>query len=496
MGKSKRKNLVNQAGAVPAVQNAMGVDAASFSPYRQFNFFPVCSRRDVARWGREVMISRARSLEFNSSEVRSAVKTLAMLVGTLKPLPNTEDEQWNRLAVEAFERRTRNPRLFDNAGALNFVQLQSYIEERASVDGDVLVVLTRTPDGGGGISVFPADQISGEGDENAPDGVITGPGGRPTAYVLRGRTGSYTVPVERAVLYRHNPDPTDPRGLTDLVACITTAQDIYEINAYNKAGVKLAASFGLVETVDPNEKRLNIMDLQALRNGGTPHPDGDNAAGGGTSTPAPPAPPPPLVVNGTTAITMSPGHKLETIHDTRPSNETRAFAKDLVDSIAYSVGLDPEILYRAKEMGSASVRFVIAKAKDWARPRIEDKEQLCERIWQHVIACEIDAGRLRPCRDYENAWRVKWVGCGKWSIDLGRDASSAISLINSGLMPADEYTLETSGMTREEIVEQAAAEYARARDICARYGVQLSELFPGLPGMTTPPAVQEEEVQK
>lgn len=145
----------------------------------------------------------------------------------------------------------------------------------------------------------------------------------------------------------------------------------------------------------------------------------------------------PLQINGVNAITLSPGHDLKTLQDNRPSNEVRNFAHDLVDSIAYSVGLDPEILYRVKEMGSASVRFSIAKAKDWARPRIMDKEMLCQRIWEHIIGCEIAAGRLRPCSDAQSAYDCQWVGTGNWSIDRGRDASAAISLVREGLMSRD-----------------------------------------------------------
>lgn len=489
MGKTKRELKKASRHAVPEVRNAYGLDAAAWSPARSFNFFPVASRRDLSTWSRWRLISRARSLEFNSPEVRAAVKTIGMLVGTLKPLPCTRDEEWNRLAADAFARRTGNPRVFDHSGALNFAQLQTYAEERAVVDGDVLIVFTRTPDGGGGVCVYPADQLQSE---KFGDGVITTKGGRPVAYAVRGESGDWKVGVDQAHLYKHNPDPTDPRGLTDLVACITTAQDLYELNSFNKQAVKLAASLGLIETVDVNTQRPGVQDLLLLRNGAAL---GGEDSGSG-ETPAPPPPPPPLVVDGMKAVTLTPGHKLETVHDTRPSTEVRNFAKDLVDAIAYSVGLDPEILYRAKEMGSASVRFVIAKAKDWARPRIADKELLCTRIWRHVIACEVASGRLRPCRDYEGEWDVKWVGTGKWSIDLGRDAASAINLINSGLMSANDYTLETTGMTRAEILEEAAKDYAAGKEVCERMGVTLQELFPGLPGQTVLPQGGAEQETK
>lgn len=464
MGKSKR-NSAKQ--AIPEVTNAMGLDAAMDSPYRSFNMFPLTDRRNVSLWGRNRIIARSRDLFYNSPEVRAAVKTLGMLVGSLKPLPQTNDKEWNELAAKAFRRRTENPFLFDNSGALNFMQLQSYAEEQAIVDGDVLIVLTRTPDGGGGVAVYPADQVR---DEANGDGVITTKGGRPIAYNIMGRTGQFKASVDSAVLYRHSPDPTDPRGLTDLIAAITTSQDVREINSYNKAAVKLAASFGIIEVVDKDVKRTDIKDLKGLRNGQATAPCGCQA---------PDAPQGPLVVNGVNAISMSPGHDLKTIHDTRPSNETRNFARDLVDSIAYSVGLDPEILYRVKEMGSASARFSIAKCKDWARPRVHDKEILCQRIWNHVIACEIDSGRLRPCRDLDTAFDVKWVSNAQWSIDRGRDASSSISLMREGLMSRDTFCLENYGTTYAQVADENAKAAAELKAACERYGVEPQLVAPG-----------------
>lgn len=225
--------------------------------------------------------------------------------------------------------------------------------------------------------------------------------GKPLYYHIVSKDTEKRIKASSAVLYRHSPDPTDQRGLTDLIAAITTAQDLYELNSYNKQSVKLSASFGIVETVDNNVKRTDVSDLNMLRNGGT--------MGGQAPCGCEMAPQSPLMVNGVSALTLSPGHDLKTITDNRPSNEVRNFARDLVDSIAHSVGLDPEILYRVKEMGSASVRFCIAKCKDWTRPRIYDKEALCNRIWKHIISCEIAAGRLRPCKDLDSMFDVRWV---------------------------------------------------------------------------------------
>lgn len=104
------------------VSNSYGLDAGAYSPNRSFNTFPVVQRREITSYRRHRIISRARSLFYNSPEVRSAVKTLTMLIGNLKPLANSTDEEWNKLAQEAFARRTSNASTFELTGSMNFNQ--------------------------------------------------------------------------------------------------------------------------------------------------------------------------------------------------------------------------------------------------------------------------------------------------------------------------------------------------------------------------------------
>lgn len=116
------KKRVKGSGTATKVTNSYGLDAGAYSPNRSFNTFPVVQRRDITAYRRHRIISRARSLFYNSPEVRSAVKTLGMLVGNLKPLANSKDEEWNKLAQEAFTRRTNNANTFELTGSMNFNQ--------------------------------------------------------------------------------------------------------------------------------------------------------------------------------------------------------------------------------------------------------------------------------------------------------------------------------------------------------------------------------------
>lgn len=347
------------------------------------------------------------------------------------------------------------------------------------VDGDCLIVLLK----GGRVAVYPADMLANKTDDKSVvDGVETDAVGRAVYYHIHGKDKDVRIKASDCLLYRHSTDPTDPRGLTDLVAAITTAQDLYELNSYNKQSVKLSASLGIVETVDNNVRRTDVSDLNLMRNGGSMGTSSQHEPSQNLS---------PLSIDGVRALTLSPGHDLKIVADNRPSNEVRNFARDMVDAIAHSVGLDAEILYRVKELGSASVRLLIAKCKDWARPRINDKRRLCQRIWEHVIADEIASGRLRPCKDMETMWDCQWIGNSQWSIDLGRDASTAISLIREGLMSKQDYALEFFGKSYEEIAKENATAAAVLLAECAAAGVPIQVVAPGQVG-SMPLEVEED----
>lgn len=455
MSKKKYSKRAKVNSSQSTYTNAL--QAAQITPNRFFPFYPI-SRAATTPTDRARIISRARYLDSSMSQVRMAVQTMISLTGTLSARPATKDEEWNELAREVFNKRALNPNLFDITGRYNFRTAQQYIEHRAIVDGDSLTVLCSTLDGGK-IALYPSTQLVSTLET---DGVELNKYGKISGYRLNDTLNKKEVYISasKAILYRHtSTDIMTQRGQSDLLAAILTAQDLLEIASYQKDAIKLAAAFSLIETVEP--QAASISDLKQMRNGGT--------AGNASNAPLP------LILGGVQATTLSAGHKLELLTDKRPSNETRAFINDLVNSIAYSVGLDASLLYHPENMGSASVRFTIAKAKDWAEARLEDRKIWCNRVYQHIISNEIAAGRLRPCKDLDNPYAVKWVNKSHWSIDLGRDAASAIKLVDAGLLDADDYTLATCGKTVEEIAKNKLHTLTHIKEAYEKHGLTLQD---------------------
>lgn len=455
--------------------NNIGVDAGAwFNPDRNFNLWPSFDpRQEINNWQMETIWRRARSLFSNAPEIKQAVKQMRLLMGYILPLPKTRDKEFNRAAREAFMRRAMNPRLFEASGRLNFLQAQKWIEERAIIDGDNLTVLTKhNYDRGGGIALYSAPQVTGNkpSDDNLRTGVIMGRAGRVSKYLVKDFTSNVVqeIPASRCVLYSHNPDPADPRAISELLTGICTCKDVDDINRLHKQQIKLAALFGLIETKDLNDKRSGLNDLIQKRKSPAQTCEAKEEQ--------------PLYIDGVKAISLEPGRKLETLHNANPSNETRAFVKDLIRNLAFAVGLDPEVLYDVNALGSGAIRFSLAKCRDWARTRNYDREVWANRIYQHIIASEIEAGRLQPCKYAEDTYNVNWILRNEWSIDLRHDAQAFIALYNQGLVTGDEWTLSHYGMTLEEVVEKRADEFAHIKEIAENYGLPVELLIPNAAG--------------
>lgn len=451
-----------------------GYEAARHDGRRAATFWPTLdARHEVDEADLCELWRRARSLYANCSEIRMLVKAMVGLCGYLMPFPRTQDDEWNKEAREVFLARVGNPKVFDRAGKLSWRTAQLWLERWAIVDGDAGTALTTAADGRAAFAFFRAAQIWTAGQPGFFQGVLLDAHGAPTRFCLHdfSTNAPRTVPARSFLHYMHEKDPARVRGVTELSAAIADGKDISEINGYSKGSVKLAASFGLVEEKPLEDKAPGMGAALAARKKG--------------AVALPPEEAPPLKVDGIQVVSLAPGRRVTTIHDTRPSNEVRSFIKDLIRSIAYSVGLDPEVVFFLCDMGSAGTRLSLEKLKDWVEQRMLDREEWCHAAYVYVLAHEMAAGRLRRCTD-PAWWNVKWVSRTDKSIDLGRVGSLKINLIRECLADADSFTLATEGMTVEQIAERRAHSLERIEAICAKHGRTMQEVMPGSLGSAVP----------
>lgn len=440
----------------------MGYAGAAYSPARSFEWWPTLDPRfqlDAA--DHETLMRRARSLYANCDAIKQAVKTVVALTGVLTPVPCTADEEWNRLIRDDFMEWAMNETLFDASGVLNWSTAQRWLERNAVIDGDAFAVRTAGRTGIPAIAFYRAHQVRGDGDGYTL-GVKLANNNRRITYRFEGRGSAVELNARDVLHYRHESDPAAPRAESELAACINNVRDAMEINGYNKAAIKLAASCGWVE-----EKPAEGSGLRSVV---------QKAAGGDTA---------PVTIGGVQAISPAPGHKISLLHDTRPSNEVRTFIKDLVRSLAWSVGLDPEIVFYVMDMNSAGTRLSLAKLAEWRSVRCDDRIPWCRSVYLHYVAYALRMGRVRACRD-ERWWRVAWINRPDKTIDRGREATAIINLVRENLADPDRWLLGTEGVTQEELAARRIHTYKHIKQMCEEAGVPMEAVYQGVPGGASP----------
>jgi hypothetical protein len=101
--------------------------------------------------------------------------------------------------------------------------------------------------------------------------------------------------------------------------------------------------------------------------------------------------------------------------------------------MSWGFGLSPEVLWFTGKINGTSNRFLLGDAAQW----VDEKRQLIvdlflHRFWVYHMACEMVAGRLRPCQDPE-WWKHGWIGQPRLTVDRGRDGKLNIEMRRSGM---------------------------------------------------------------
>lgn len=476
--------------STPSATMFSGYDAATWTPARPLPFWPTLeTRQEVDSFDCWALWTGARALYANSSDIRMVVKTIVDLVGYLTPMPATKDHEWNALAAEAFRRRAGKAALFDASGRLDWQDASRWLVRRSIIDGDALAVLSKAPDGGAQFRFYPANQIWGDGEGGFQLGCKVDRAGRILEYRLVNAEDVRTVQGFQAVLFQMEPDSGRFRGISGLVSAINDAVDLKDFDNLTKASAKLAASYAIIETKDINDTRAEMQG--AIQQRMLSNLAGNGAADAGADSPALPpftplsSNPEPFSVNGSTVASLAPGRDLKVLHDSRPSNEVQSYMRDVKARLAYALGFDPSLVYYVSDLGSAGVRYALQRNRRTLQTWRHQLQKVSDRLYKHVIACEVAAGRLRPCND-EHWTAVDWIPLNDLTIDVGRDTTALLNKYREGLISPDRLTIPTDGVPAATALEAKADFLALASRLAQEKGVPLSLLLPGALGSTAP----------
>jgi capsid protein len=490
MSKRKRpKSLPAQSGGIEAPvsygygsggSSGSGYTAADQSTGRGYVFFPnIDSKTNVSQYVRSEVSRKARWLEANVGLARHFANTLPRMAGPLIPQPATSDTEWNKIALEYFNRTQGSRLVHDQGGMENFSTRQKTILKRGLVDGDCFIGLTTTTTGTARTVFYEAPQVGSGTKQLAQDGwfdgVQTDRYGKKQAYsILEPGNYSREAQVIRADKILHCgrfESPQSPRGLTGFIHAINNMLDLREIDNDTKRGIKAGNIVGFYVT----NQILNNIDAAPAAGKYNTKPDYRAI---NTATVADPKPIKfeALTEGGGAMLTLNQGQDLKTVNDSRPHQNQMDFKSYLVHDIAAGFSMPVESMWSISGISGPAVRFIMRMAeKTLKEMRSNLIEQFCQPYWVYAIALAQKSGAIPYCKD-TNWWKCSWIAPSALTIDAGRDSLSGMKELREGGTTYQDWYGEDGDDWRKQF-EQRGLELAYGQEIETRLGLRAGSFF-------------------
>jgi hypothetical protein len=456
-------------------------EGANWSQNRGWIYFPsLTTKRDLDDYTLTELRRKSRWLYANVGLATRIIDGISKMVGSLTPVPMTDDKEWNELALKKFTNDAGAEFIFDVGGKFNFWSCQSMLTACRLLDGDVLGVLTATQSDIASVMFYEAHQIGNAVNsyleqDQWQSGVRTTPQNRPIQYRILTEDGTKSVDINASdamfhCLYRR---PCRQRGEPVMRHAINHLLDRSEILGFLKSSMKNAATIGYQIVRSPQFSGPG--QLPALNRG--PVDVSVPISGGGTAQ---------VKVEDAFSLTktpvMNPGEEIKMLLDERPHPNQIEGMDYLVRDIAWGCDIAPDLLWNIAKIGGADTRYLLADAqKTIEAMQLLLSDQFCSRFWVYSTAKALKAGTLRPCQDPE-WWKHGWQAEQKLTVDIGRDGKLYLDMHKSGMISLKRWFSSSVGASWQPEMRDYLDERKWIIDEIAARGLTYDEAFPPAPG--------------
>jgi capsid protein len=475
-----RLSLTGGVASQPPQPLAMsGYQAANWSPQRGYVYWPTLDpAKEITAYSRRETARKVHFLHANVGLPRRLIDGVANLIvgGGLSPQASTKDTAWNELAEKSYRRRARSPFTFDRRGELTDVQMQRLVTKTMFKDGDAAVVFTKSEAGGALRTIYSGHAI-GDLPRGNPaeakdwsDGIRRDSLGRRLAFRFPQENGrAIDIPaVNVRFLMRHD-SPGQNRGISALAHAVNKMIDLTELNAAVMQGIKSSAQIGYYLFKAPG---TNAPSTIGSRITGQGQKVAVETAQGPINLRA-------VYGTGGEIPELPPGVELKQLLDQRPHPNVRDFAEDFIRDISWGTGISSDLLWNIYKLGGANVRYIMADAQVFISTEQQNLiDNWLAPDWVYHCACEMKAGRLRPCLDPE-WWTHFWVPPARVTVDFGRDGKIYLEMHRAGLLSAERFLSMEGKDAREETTKHLDFVAWRNGELEAR-GLTLADAYPGM----------------
>lgn len=443
--------------------------------------------QDLDEGTRLEVLRRARYHEKNSPVFQRVLDLLETnVVGTgLLPTPTSSSPEFNQQAAAWFTRWATH---CDLAEVETFGGMQSKTVRAMAVDGENFINLCKDDTGRPRIQLIESHRIVSsrmpdleEAGMTEQAGVIHDALGRRRAYLFGAPNGPTVtaIPASQIVHFAEPARAGQVRGLSLFHACLTTIQDLHELQKLEMLCAKSAALHAFVfkrqggeATGDPANDADTIDQLRsesaALAAAGY-----DPARMSQLRT----------AIGGQTVF-LNEGEDLDQTKNDRPSAAMREFWEYLTSLVARAVGLSRAALHDYEGWSGPALRAAIVSDNRFYQVRTAALTDRLQKIYVYAIGWAIEHKEITAPAPID--WdSTRWHAPRRPTIDVGRDSKANLDELARGVRTLRDL-LGEMGLDWREVVTQRTEEIAFIQSEAAR--LKLSpEALQGLLGIEPPP---------
>jgi capsid protein len=431
------------------------------------------TKDEVTSYSRSKLIRSSRWLFANVGFVKGLVKNSAMLVGWKTAHAQTDDAEWNKERDRRFQNKNTTRNTFDVSSKFDYKTAQRMLLTRSFIDGDILVVFSKTETGAGRCAFYESHQLAtpdGADPDQWDEGVRVNKQGKHLAYGIKSGSTVKVIPASSCLLFGNFDSVGHTRPHPPLSHAITHSLDITETRGFLKLGIKNSSLFGVVSEqssgANPN-RTVGGMEAAIPLPGKASTKEIGNGQKIKTAE----------VFDGGQIPETRPGEKLTVLTDGRPHPNQMAFEETLQRDVAQGWGLPYEVALSMVKLTGPAVRFVMAYAEQWIEDRQFQLDEFCRRFWVFDTACEIEAGRLPQPSDPNWMEKLKLTKRRSLTIDRGREGKQRLDELESGASTLADFCEENSGDDWRDHVDQIIEEHAYKVERCQSQGFTVAEVF-------------------
>lgn len=449
------------------LQSFSGWDGASSSSSRGWIYWPTLdSKRDLDSYSRTELARKVRWLMANMGLPNRIVSGLADLLGYLTPVWNSGDPRWDQEAEAHFTDRCESPLAVDRSGTRSIKEIQLELDRSAFKDGDLLPVAMEAQRSGALlVMLYEAHQVATPADRLKDpawiDGVQVDRFRQHRAYALSQEGGgSKTVRAADALYYCHPDAAARIRPPTILKHAVNHLQDVAEIVADWKLGIRVAAQLGLYlkktvpggpwgampffsEVRDERERPLATDEEADGTGGDAPAADGSEDKEIKVED----------FFKGPGILNPPTGTEIAAVHDDRPHPNAMGLLSHMMRDIAWGVGASPELLWDISGLRGANNRWANADLGRWLGCRLLRKRAWMRRYCATWAAKEMKAGRLSEPAAGAQFWRVAFIPQASLTADKGREGKLNMELVAGRLRSLRTHFAEEGLHWRNELLQ-------------------------------------------